>query len=281
MKIVVAQSAGFCWGVRRAVETARKTAESSGKAVFTDGQLIHNSHMVKRLEAEGVSQCADPDALPDGSTLIIRAHGISPERRRHLESLPIHLVDATCPDVAKIQRIIREHTQQGCTVLVLGDPSHAEVVGLLGHAGPRGSVITSPHDVEALPSDLQNVCLVSQSTQSQRLFDDTAAAVLKRYPGATIIKTICNATRNRQAELDALAEHCEAFVVVGSKASANTQRLAQIAAKLRPTFVVDSADELRQEDFTSFSSVAVTAGASTPDFVIDQVTERLKSFSGQ
>lgn len=278
MKVIVAKSAGFCWGVRRAVETARKTAETSGQTVFTDGQLIHNSHMVKRLEEAGVSQCTDPASLPEGTTLIIRAHGIPPERRKRLESLPIHLVDATCPDVAKIQRIIREHTARGCTVLILGDPGHAEVIGLIGYAGPQGSVITSPRDVETLPPDLTKVCLVSQSTQSQRLFDDTAAAVLKRYPEAEILKTICNATQNRQAELDSLAELCEAFVVVGSKASANTQRLAQIAAKLRPTFVVDSADELRKQDFTAFSSVAVTAGASSPDFVIAQVTERLTSF---
>lgn len=278
MKVIVAKSAGFCWGVRRAVDTARKTAETSGRTVFTDGQLIHNSHMVKRLEEAGVSQCTDLDALPEGTTLIIRAHGIPPERRQHLESLPIHLVDATCPDVSKIQRIIREHTDTGCTVLVLGDPGHAEVVGLLGYAGPRGRVITSPRDVESLPADLNPVCLVSQSTQSQRLFEDTAAAVLKRYPEATIIQTICNATRDRQSELDSLAENCEVFVVVGSTASANTQRLAQIAAKLRPTIVVDSADEIRKADFATCSSVAVTAGASTPDFVIDQVTERLTSF---
>ena len=278
MKVVVAQSAGFCWGVRRAVETARKTADSSKQTVFTDGPLIHNSHMVNRLEAGGVRECNDPASLPPDSTLIVRAHGIPPERRRYLESLPLHLVDATCPDVARIQRIIRENTDLGKTVLILGDPGHAEVVGLLGYAGSRGRVVTSPRDVEALPADLEKVCLVSQSTQAQQVFDDTAEAVVKRFPQATIIRTICTATRNRQAELETLASQCDAFVVVGSKASANTQRLAQLAATRKPTFVVDSAEELRPEDFLSFTAVAVTAGASTPDFMISQVTDRLATF---
>lgn len=278
MNVIVAKSAGFCWGVRRAVETARKTAESSGTTVFTDGPLIHNSHMMQRLEDSGVKQTSQPSSLPSDATLIVRAHGIPPERRTALESLPLHLVDATCPDVAKIQRVIRENTAKGRTILVLGDPGHAEVIGLLGYAGSRGHVVTSPHDVDKLPKDLQLVCLVSQSTQSEKIFAETAEAVLRRFPDATIVNTICNATRNRQAELEILAAACEVFVVVGSPASANTQRLAQIASTLRPTFVVDSAEELSPDDFSHFTNVAITAGASTPDFIIEKVTERLKSF---
>lgn len=278
MNVVVAKSAGFCWGVRRAVDTACKTADAVGGTVFTDGPLIHNSHMMDHLEQSGVKECSQPASLPSGSTLIIRAHGIAPGRHALLDALPVHLVDATCPDVAKIQRIIRENTEKGKTILVLGDPGHAEVVGLLGYAGPSGRVVTSPHDVETLPDHLTHVCLVSQSTQSEKTFAATAEAVVCRYPDATIVNTICNATRNRQAELDSLANSCEAFVVVGSPASANTQRLAQMASKLRPTFVVDSADELSQGDFSGFTNVAVTAGASTPDFMIEKVTARLKSF---
>ena len=279
MNVIVAKSAGFCWGVRRAVETARKTAESSDSTIFTDGPLIHNSHMMQRLEASGVKETSQPASLPAEATLIVRAHGIPPERRTALEALPLHLIDATCPDVAKIQRIIRENTAKGRTVLILGDVGHAEVIGLLGYVGPRGSVVTSPRDVERLPDDLQHVCLVSQSTQSEKLFSETAEAVLRKFPDATIVNTICNATRNRQAELKILAASCEVFVVVGSPASANTQRLAQIASELRPTFVVDSAEELSADDFAPFTNVAVTAGASTPDFMIEKVTERLKSFT--
>lgn len=278
MTIILAKSAGFCWGVRRAVETARKTANADGSGVFTDGPLIHNAHMMELLEEGGVRQCADPATLPPDSTLIIRAHGIPPERHAELASLPIKLVDATCPDVARIQRIVRKHAEAGKTVIILGDHGHAEVVGLLGFASSRGRVVTSPQDVETLPKDLGEVCLVSQSTQSEKLFEDTSAAVIRRYPGATIVNTICNATRCRQRELESLAAKCEMFVVVGSSASANTQRLAQIASSLRPTVIVDSADELNRENFAGVSTVAVTAGASTPDFIIEQVTERLADF---
>lgn len=278
MNVIVAKSAGFCWGVRRAVETARKTAESSSGTVFTDGPLIHNGHMMQRLEDSGVKETSTPSSLPPEATLIVRAHGIPPDRRTALESLPLHLVDATCPDVAKIQRIIRENAAQGRTVLVLGDPGHAEVIGLLGYAGACGRVVTSPQDVDKLPNDLQRVCLVSQSTQSEKTFAETAEAVLRKFHDATIVNTICNATRSRQAELEVLAATCEVFVVVGSPASANTQRLAQLASELRPTFVADSADELSPEDFAPFTNVAVTAGASTPDFMIEKVTARLKSF---
>lgn len=278
MNVVVAKSAGFCWGVRRAVELARKTAASGATPVYTDGPLIHNEHMMRRLREAGVEECPDPAAIPAGASLIVRAHGISPERRRRLESLPIALNDATCPDVAKIQRIVRQAADGGATVLILGDPGHAEVVGLLGCAGPRGRVVTSPQDVEALPSDLGNVCFVSQSTQPEAMFEATAAAVTRRFPGASIVNTICHATRNRQGELDSLAEDCDAFVVVGSPASANTQRLAQLASRLKPTVVVDSADQLDPGDFAGVATVAVTAGASTPDFLIEAVTARLQTF---
>lgn len=278
MNVIVAKSAGFCWGVRRAVETARKTAESSGTTVFTDGPLIHNSHMMQRLEDSGVKESSQPSSLPSKATLIVRAHGIPPDRRTALETLPLHLVDATCPDVAKIQRIIQENAAKGRTILVLGDPGHAEVIGLLGYAGAYGRVVTSPQDIAKLPSDLQHVCLVSQSTQSEKTFAETAEAVLCKFRDATIVNTICNSTRNRQAELVVLAATCEVFVVVGSPASANTQRLAQIASDLRPTFVVDSAEELSSAAFAPFTTVGVTAGASTPDFIIEKVTERLKSF---
>lgn len=279
MNVTIAKSAGFCWGVRRAVETARQTvAAATDGIVHTDGQLIHNTHMVERLAESGVRHCQDPATLPAGSTLLIRAHGISPERREMLDRLPVTLVDATCPDVARIQQVVSKHAANGKTVVILGDHGHAEVVGLLGFAGPRGRVVTSPQDVDALPDDLGDVCFVSQTTQSEKLFEATSSAIIRRYPNAIIFNTICNATRNRQAEVEKLAQQCQMFVVVGSAASANTQRLAQIAASLRPTVVVDSAAELRAEDFEGVTEVALTAGASTPDFIIEAVAARLASF---
>ena len=284
MNVILAKSAGFCWGVRRAVETALASAARNATAasapparrpVFTDGPLIHNAHQTRLLEESGVKEAEDLGALAQGSTLLIRAHGISPERRQFLESLSLDLVDATCPDVAKIHRVIEARAASGALALVYGDAGHAEVAGLLGCAGARGRVVTSPQDVEALPRQEAPVCLVAQSTQSPESFAEIADAVKRRFPGAEIIDTICRATKMRQSELRELAAKCDAIVVIGSPKSANTQRLAQIASSLKQTILIDSADDLRMRDFAGFATVAVTAGASTPDFIINAVVEKL------
>ena len=277
MKVVRAKSAGFCWGVRRAIEAAERAArEGGGAPIRTDGPLIHNRHEVARLEALGVSACPDPAGLAPGSVLIVRAHGIPPARRAWLDSLGLRVEDATCPHVGRIQRACRDAAREGRAVLLLGDAGHAEVVGLLGFAEGRGTVVSGPADVDALPDPGAPVALVSQSTQSEALFAETAAAVLRRWPDARIENTICAATRSRQGELAELAAAADAIVVVGSPASANTQRLAALAGALRPTRVVDSADELRDGDLPGARTVGLTAGASTPDSVIAAVQKRLE-----
>ena len=279
MQVIRAKSAGFCWGVRRAVDAAAAFArEADGEPVWTDGPLIHNSREVARLAALGVRTCADPAALPPGSRLLVRAHGIPPARREWLGSLPLALRDATCPKVTYIQKLCAKAAAEGRTTFILGDPDHAEVVGLLGHAGGRGRVVTGPADVAAAPDPGTPVALFSQSTQEPALFEETAAAVLARWPDAFVRNTVCDATRSRQGELAALAETCDAIVVVGSPESANTQRLAALAARLRPTVVVDRADALEPAAFAGVSAVGLTAGASTPDDLIAEVEARLASF---
>lgn len=278
MKVVRAKSAGFCWGVRRAVDMASALAgESAGEPVWTDGPLIHNSREVARLAALGVRTAADPAALPAGSRLLVRAHGIPPARRAWLGSLPLALSDATCPKVTFIQKLCAKAAAEGRTVFILGDPDHAEVVGLLGHAGDRGFVVTGPADVTAAPDPGTPVALFSQSTQEPALFEKTAAAVRARWPDALVRNTICDATRSRQGELAALAEACDAIVVVGSPESANTQRLAALAGRLRPTVVVDRADAIDPAAFAGVATVGLTAGASTPDDLISEVENRLGS----
>lgn len=279
MQVIRAKSAGFCWGVRRAVDAAAAFArEADGAPVWTDGPLIHNSREVARLAALGVRTCADPAALPAGSRLLVRAHGIPPARRDWLASLPLELRDATCPKVTFIQKLCAKAAAEGRTVLILGDPDHAEVAGLLGHAGGRGRVVTGPADVAAAPDPGTPVALFSQSTQEPALFEATAAAVLARWPDAFVRNTVCDATRSRQGELADLAEKCGAIVVVGSPESANTQRLAALAARRRPTVVVDRAEALDPAAFAGVSAVGLTAGASTPDDLIAEVEARLASF---
>ena len=277
MQVLLAKSAGVCLGVRRAVEKALSVAAESSTPVFTDGPLVHNPAMLAELERRGIRVADGPDAVPSGATLIVRAHGIPPERRRALLTATPRLIDATCPEVARIQGLIRLRVARGRSVVILGDAGHAEVVGLLGHAGGRGHVVSSVEDVAALPADLAPVTLVAQSTQDADTFAAVAAAVRARFPGAEILDTICDATRSRQGELRELAARADMLVVVGSPTSANTRRLAEIGERLRPTLLVRDAADIRPADFADARVIGLTAGASTPDDVIQAVRAKLES----
>lgn len=274
MRVVVAESAGFCRGVKRAVEKARALAREHGGIIHTDGPLIHNQEMIRELEAERVVECGAPSSLTAG-TLLIRAHGIPPERRAMLSRLPVHLADATCPDVARIQGLIRAHARRGFSILIYGDPGHAEVEGLLGYAEGRGYVLATPAEVASLPA-LERVCLVSQSTQFPFAFDQMAAAVRERFPSAVVLDTICESTRNRQAEVVRMAGEVDAFVVVGGSHSANTMRLVELARSLRPTIHIQTAAQLQPSALGTARVVGLTAGASTPSFIIDDVRATLE-----
>jgi (E)-4-hydroxy-3-methyl-but-2-enyl pyrophosphate reductase len=272
MHVIVAESAGFCRGVRRAVEKARLVA-AGATPVYTDGPLIHNRQMMDRLRGEGVVECDDPACLAGGK-LLIRAHGIPPARRHMLSQLPIELVDATCPDVARIQGLIRQHARRGCHVVVFGDPDHPEVVGLLGFAEERGHVVRDATEVDRLPA-VTPVCLVAQSTQSPVAYREVEQAMRRRFRELTVLDTICASTKRRQDELAELAPRVDAFVVVGGTHSANTIRLVRLAQGMRPTFHIETAAELNADALKTFRTVGLTAGASTPAFVIEDVRHAL------
>ena len=280
MRVVTAPSAGFCRGVRDAVARACECAACARRAVHTDGPLIHNPQMLESLARAGVVETRAPEDLPPGTVLVIRAHGIAPERRAFLRSLPLRLVDATCPDVARIQARIRAHARRGMTVLIYGDHGHAEVSGLLGFCGGRGHVVDSAGGVADLPGPPRGaaVCLVAQSTQCPSAYAEVAEAARSRWPGAVVLDTICDATKNRQGDVVRLAETCDALVVVGGHRSANTLRLVGLARTLRPTFHIETASELRRGDFAPFQCAGLTGGASTPGFALDEARRALELF---
>jgi len=280
MKVIVAKTAGFCWGVRRAVDRVMDLAKSkdANPPVYTDGPLIHNEQMLRKLEAGGVREVRDLADAGD-HMLVIRAHGAPPERRRLLRSLPSRIIDATCPDVASIQGRIKKHVNAGYHIVIFGDDGHAEVVGLLGFADGKGHVVCSPQEVDALP-EMDSVCLVSQSTQFPSEYRKVADAIIRRFPGAKALDTICKATKSRQAELLEIARQVDALVVVGGAHSANTLRLVKLARKLKPTFHIQVGSQLEGSDFAAFSFVGLTAGASTPDFVIQNVKRILEGLPG-
>ncbi|MGE9290344.1 MAG: 4-hydroxy-3-methylbut-2-enyl diphosphate reductase, partial [Puniceicoccales bacterium] len=287
MKVIRAKSAGFCWGVERAIKIAESYAEKNQGKVLTDGPLIHNSQMMEKLEKSGVREVGDYTSEQElslseeekkNSVLVVRAHGISPERRKYLKNLGMEFRDATCPDVGVIAGRIKAGARKGKSTVVFGDPKHPEVIGLLGYAGGRGYVVQNEDDIAALPEMEGGVAMVSQSTMFVHEFQRLSALLRKKYPEAEVYDTICGATKERQTDLRKLVqEGAEAIVVIGGHHSANTRKLAKLAKDHdRPTYHIETANQIDEAEMSQFQTVGVTAGASTPDFIIDAVCDKLR-----
>ncbi len=287
MKVIRAKSAGFCWGVERAIQVAREQAEGGKRTVYTDGPLIHNNQMMKALGREGVREVGDYRSSSsldlnedecDDSVVVVRAHGISPERRKYLKELDLPFKDATCPDVGIIAGKVRMHAGKGFDVVIFGDPRHPEVIGLMGYADGKGHAVQTEEDLDALPDFEDGVVMVSQSTMFTHEFEHLSALLSQKYPELVVFDTICGATKERQSDLQQLvAEGAEAIVVIGGHHSANTCKLAKLAESYdRPTFHIETAEELDVAVMSEFESVGVTAGASTPEFIIDAVCRSLE-----
>lgn len=276
MDVKLAKTAGFCMGVRRALERVLSEANKKEGAIYTYGPLIHNEQVMKLLETKGVSVLTEVRGTKEG-TLVIRAHGIPPSERRRLKASGFKLIDATCPRVARVQALIRYHTGKGCMAVIVGDKDHAEVIGLKGHGNGKAHVVGGPEEVGQLPQ-AEKVIVVAQTTQEKNLFDEVVRAVRGRFPEALIFDTICDATRSRQDEVRALAPHVNGIVVVGGYHSGNTRRLAQVAQSTGlPVFHVETADELERDRLSSMEVVGVTAGASTPNWMIKRVVQRIEA----
>ncbi len=288
MKVIRAKSAGFCFGVERAIDIATTCTEGGKCRVYTDGPLIHNRQMMEKLTASGILEIGDYkseksieddiDGAQDDSVLVFRAHGVSPERREYLKSLGMRCKDATCPDVGKIAGVIKMHSNKGFTAVIFGDPDHPEVIGLLGYAGKKGFVVKNKEDVDKLPNIAGEICLVSQSTMFTDDYRELAEYFKRRFPDAKVIDTICGATKERQKDVGVLAEKgAQAIIVIGGKHSANTVKLAIMARRTGlPCFHIETVKELDIEAVKKFDTVGVTAGASTPDFLIDEVCKKLE-----
>ena len=289
MKVIRAKSAGFCWGVERAIQVAREEAQGGRRTVYTDGPLIHNSQMMDALGKEDIREVGDYQSTSDldlpkeeekESVVVVRAHGISPQRRKYLKDLGLPFRDGTCPDVGIIAGKIKSHAEKGFSVVIFGDPKHPEVTGLLGYADGNGHVISSESDLERLPDFESGVVMVSQSTMFTHEFKNLSEILRQKYPELVILDTICGATKERQSDLVQLVEQgADAIVVIGGKHSANTRKLAKLASSYnKPTFHIETAEDLELGSFVDFSCVGVTAGASTPEFIIRSVCEKLETF---
>jgi len=279
MAVKLAQTAGFCMGVKRAVDLVLEVAQRKGnETVYTYGPLIHNPQTVELLRKRGIIPIASLDELAGkdkGSMVIIRAHGISPQERRRLKETGLRIVDATCPRVGLVQGIIKKHAREGYHILIVGDEAHPEVNGLLGYAEGRGILLSSPADVAAIP-ELDKVCVVAQTTQNPEEYRAVCEAVQGRFPHAVVFNTICDSTEKRQGEVEALAREMDAMIIVGGRNSANTKRLADLARRRGiPVAHIETPEELDPAALQAWDRVGVSAGASTPNWIIDRVVDEV------
>jgi (E)-4-hydroxy-3-methyl-but-2-enyl pyrophosphate reductase len=267
-------------GVRRAMEMVLTEANKNEGPIYTYGPLIHNNQVMALLESKGVKSIDDIERIK-GGTIAIRAHGIPPTKRRLLKRSGLRIIDATCPKVAWVQAIIRYQTKKGNTAIIVGDRDHPEVVGLLGYAGDRAYVINQLDDVSHIPHG-EKVFIVAQTTQDTRKYQEIVKAVTDRFPDALIFNTICDATINRQAEVMAFVGQVDAVVVVGGYHSGNTRRLAQISeAAGLPTFYVETEKDLDKERLSSMEVIGVTAGASTPNWMIKNIVNEIETIQSR
>jgi 4-hydroxy-3-methylbut-2-enyl diphosphate reductase len=275
MKILLAKNSGFCFGVRRAVEMAEQCAKE-GKTVYTYGNIIHNDSVVRELAEKGVHSVESLETLQAGDTLIIRAHGAPPAVYEACEECGISLIDATCPYVKRIHKIVERAAEEGNTVLIAGKANHPEVVGIRGWAGDNAFVLESEADVLLLPA-MEKAVLVAQTTLPEETFLAIEKAIESRVdsPHALqICNTICDTTRDRQSEAEEISRRSKRMLVLGSKSSANTQKLVEICKKhCKSTENIDSIDKLLLDKLPSDDIIGIVAGASTPDRMIREVLQ--------
>jgi 4-hydroxy-3-methylbut-2-enyl diphosphate reductase len=276
MEILLADHAGFCFGVRRALEMA-EDATRRHERVHALGPLIHNPQVVERLERQGLVICEHAETLPAGSVAMVRAHGAGPQVYELAAARGITLLDATCPFVARVHRKAAQFARRGYQVLVLGDPNHPEAEGILAHTGGKAAIVESPADLASLRLR-RRVAVVCQTTQTLEALRSLVDALLPQVQELIVANTICDATANRQEASLALARQVDLMIVIGGYHSANTRRLAEIcAATGTPTHHIEEAAELQEEWLVGVEKVGVTAGASTPTEAIEAVLERLAS----
>ncbi len=283
MSIRVGKYAGFCFGVSRAVQLVEQAAEA-GKRVCTLGPIIHNRHVVEKFAAMGVRVIEDPAQAEPGETVVVRAHGIPREMEERLKALPVEVVDATCPFVTRIHNLVKEAQGEGRIPVIIGTRTHPEVVGISSWSS-RAQVFETPQELEAWAqkpeiSPDSPICMVSQTTLTANLWNLCVEIAKKQFTNLKIFDTICKATENRQREAAQMSEVCQAMVVVGDPKSSNTCRLAAICREhCGQVALVENASELNPGFFRGALDVGITAGASTPAWIIKEVNNTMSEIT--
>ena len=281
MKVLIADEYGFCFGVERAVEMVEE-ALAEGDTVRTLGPLIHNDQEMGRLATHGVSTISEPVQIQRGETAVIRAHGVTPQVEAELREKASKVVDATCPFVTKVQKLASRAAAQDRHVVVVGNPDHPEMIGVFGYAPEHSFIVRDVSEVAALPR-LKNPLVVSQTTIKLQNFYDVAEAVKAKADGETqVVNTICSATRDRQDAARALAGEVDAFYVIGGRHSSNSRKLLAVCKEqCEKSFLIETEEEINPEDLRGVGKVGLTAGASTPNWLIEKIGKRLEEIGSK
>jgi 4-hydroxy-3-methylbut-2-enyl diphosphate reductase len=290
MEIVLANPRGFCAGVDRAIEIVEEALRALDPPIYVRHEVVHNRYVVDNLARKGAVFVDELDEVPDGSTVIFSAHGVSKEVRTEAERRGLRVFDATCPLVTKVHVEVARYQKEGRECILIGHAGHPEVEGTLGQyergaaSGGRMYLVESPEDVHTLEvRDPSRLAFVTRTTLSMDDTADVIDALRRRFPEIRGPKKddICYATQNRQDAVRELARSCDVFIVVGSPNSSNSNRLREVALKLgTPAYLVDSADQLQPEWFTDAGRVGITAGASAPEVLVQGVVNRLREWGG-
>ena len=277
MNVELAKTAGFCFGVKRAVDTVYQQIEQyRGEKIFTYGPIIHNEEVIKDLRSHGVEVLNDEEELKtaDADVVVIRSHGVAKYIYDILEERGITCVDATCPFVKKIHKIVAEKSAEGSYIVIVGNGEHPEVQGIRGWAGEQVTVVQTPEDAERfeLPDKDQKVCIVAQTTFNYNKFKELVEIISKKRYDIVVLNTICNATQERQVEARQIASQVDVMIVIGGRNSSNTQKLYEICRReCKHTYYIQTLEDFKPEITGTVRSVGITAGASTPNQIIEEV----------
>ena len=277
MEIVLAKSAGFCFGVKRATQMAFD-ASSKHEQIHSLGPLIHSPQVVEQLEQQGVRVCKQVSEIPGGA-VVVRSHGITAEEMHEIEDQHLEVIDATCPFVKKAQDFAAQLSADGYLLVLVGEADHPEVQGIYSYAKGDAVVVTSAAEVSALPGN-SKIGIVAQTTQPLENLQEIVSACLSRAKELRVYNTICDATTLRQREARQIAAEVDLMLVIGGFNSANTSRLARLCKEQQPcTHHIETAAQLQVDWFVGKNRVGITAGASTPGWIIDEVLQKLKMIS--
>ena len=282
MKLTIAKSAGYCFGVKRAVNMVYQEAEEAKVPVYTYGPIIHNEEVVRDLKQRGVHvvrELKELENLPKGK-IIIRSHGISRREHEAMKACGFEVLDATCPFVLKIHRLVEKYSTDGAQIVIIGNEKHPEVKGIKSWSlDPHTAVIATPEEAEKYQAESgKKVCIVAQTTFNYNKFQELVEIINKKGYDIIVLNTICNATEERQTEAAKIARDVDAMIVIGGRNSSNTQKLFEICKnECNNTYYIQTVKDLDVTCFESIDNVGITAGASTPNKIIEEVQKNVRN----